>query len=851
MLSSNNQKEQIRKQELKKQRFTIKKLTVGVASVLIGFTFMGLSASANTTETPVVSKPAIVPDSPSGVNFSDTPASSTFVGSGSKAQPATNLKTPAVSSETPVVFKLAIVPNSPSGNFSNTPASSTTTTVPESSADSSAPKPPVIDMTSYYNSMVTIETPDGQATTPQRQQFAVKTNGTVPTEADVANLSFNSISLPSFEGYTPEVSTLTVGLPLATISDENGQLVLNFPKIQADYQDYFYTVTYKKNAAAPITDQAEQEFDVQFPINAGNIQINDQNAYYYKDTYQNTESSDNGRTWTPVSYEATSLSDALQGNDYTNAQTGLRNQNLPKFNGYIPFLSAVMVTGSNNDEATALLNQLTAAIKRNPYEVPAYTLNSPLLVTFRVSYMTETWQQLDVRFSGQPGDNNYYYKTNNKQEIIQDVNGNNWKKVSYGATSLADALQGTYTNAETGYGNQNLPNRSGYTPYLSFVVVANDPTYEAEAAALLNELTAAIKQNPYEIPAYTLTVPLNVTFNVGYKKNSTPVTPVQDTTVSYVFYDETDNKIVAGGSSVTGQPGTTQSVALTIPTGYKLAAGQTLPTRVVMPNADETFTIYLVHEMKTVTPGEPGITPESPAYKDLFHTVTRTIIVNNPVNGQAETTTQTVVFGRTGTYDEVAKKFTSFGGWKVYINNALTNETTGVWAKYDAPEFNGYTPSQAKVNSEDVTAETPDQTVIINYTKTSNGDKGNTPNGGDQGKTNPSDRNNNTNPGNNGNHDNNNNGNGTNGDNNQPVDKGNHNGNGNNNGINNGNQNGNGNNGLNTNATNNGNGENGQNNKQALPQTGNNTENNAAIAGLGLVSLMAMLGLGGLKKKNN
>ena len=136
-----------------------------------------------------------------------------------------------------------------------------------------------------------------------------------------------------------------------------------------------------------------------------------------------------------------------------------------------------------------------------------------------------------------------------------------------------------------------------------------------------------------------------------------------------------------------------------------------------MPNADETITIYLVHEMKTVTPGEPGITPESPAYKDLFHTVTRTIIVNNPVNGQAETTTQTVVFGRTGTYDEVAKKFTSFGGWKVYINNALTNETTGVWAKYDTPEFNGYTPSQAKVNSEDVTAETPDQTVItVSYT---------------------------------------------------------------------------------------------------------------------------------------
>ena len=52
MLSKNNRKEQLFKQEPKKQRFTIKKLTIGVASVLIGFTFMGINASADaTTET--------------------------------------------------------------------------------------------------------------------------------------------------------------------------------------------------------------------------------------------------------------------------------------------------------------------------------------------------------------------------------------------------------------------------------------------------------------------------------------------------------------------------------------------------------------------------------------------------------------------------------------------------------------------------------------------------------------------------------------------------------------------------------------------------------------------------------
>ena len=52
------------------------------------------------------------------------------------------------------------------------------------------------------------------------------------------------------------------------------------------------------------------------------------------------------------------------------------------------------------------------------------------------------------------------------------------------------------------------------------------------------------------------------------------------------------------------------------------------------------------------------------------------------------------------------------------------------------------------------------------------------------------------------------------------------------------------------NVTNNGNGDNSQNNKQALPQTGN-TKNDAAVAGLGLAGLLAMLGLGVLKKKRN
>lgn len=47
MLSKNNFKEQILKNQPRKQRFAIRKLTIGVASVLVGFTFMGMMSSVS------------------------------------------------------------------------------------------------------------------------------------------------------------------------------------------------------------------------------------------------------------------------------------------------------------------------------------------------------------------------------------------------------------------------------------------------------------------------------------------------------------------------------------------------------------------------------------------------------------------------------------------------------------------------------------------------------------------------------------------------------------------------------------------------------------------------------------
>ncbi|WP_283584109.1 pectate lyase-like adhesive domain-containing protein [Limosilactobacillus difficilis] len=59
MLSKNNRKEQIQKQAQNKQRFAIKKFTVGVASVLIGFTFMGINSYANADAVDSSNTPAV------------------------------------------------------------------------------------------------------------------------------------------------------------------------------------------------------------------------------------------------------------------------------------------------------------------------------------------------------------------------------------------------------------------------------------------------------------------------------------------------------------------------------------------------------------------------------------------------------------------------------------------------------------------------------------------------------------------------------------------------------------------------------------------------------------------------
>lgn len=350
-------------------------------------------------------------------------------------------------------------------------------------------------------------------------------------------------------------------------------------------------------------------------------------------------------------------------------------------------------------------------------------------------------------------------------------------------------------------------------------------------AALLKDLANQKVPAGYHITGYPASYTVTgdgftIPVIVAKDEPSTPVVPTPTQGQVTITYVEKGNPShILGTASVTGNNGDSVAVANTIngnvPAHWKIDPSFTVPATETVPGS---VIVPLVHATTPVTPGQPGVTPDNPDYANLFHKVTRTINVENPVTHNTDTTDETVEFGRTGVKDEVTGKFIDgeFGDWYVYntADNALTNETTGTWNEFDAPEFSGYTPSQAVVEAKTVNAETPDETVTITYTKSDNGDHGN------GGNTNPTPT-----PGDNGDHNNGENGNHGN--------QGNGNGNGN---------------GANLNTNNGDNGNNAHNNgtaKKALPQTGN-TNNAAAVAGLGLAGLTAMLGLAGtMKRKHN
>lgn len=89
---------------------------------------------------------------------------------------------------------------------------------------------------------------------------------------------------------------------------------------------------------------------------------------------------------------------------------------------------------------------------------------------------------------------------------------------------------------------------------------------------------------------------------------------------------------------------------------------------------------------------------------DVKKDITRTIIVHAP-NGTDQKVTQKATLTREVIRDATTGEIKSVGEW-----------STAKWEAYSAPEFKGYTPDKAQVAETTVNENTPDTTVEISYT---------------------------------------------------------------------------------------------------------------------------------------
>ena len=782
MLSRNNWKEQVRQQEPKKQRFTIKKLTIGVASVLIGFTFMGMSASADDQTTPTTSDPAVTPTK---VQSNNTPSAQTAqsgqpVQGGAKGDAKTQTSTPAASPASYVRLNALYSDDSTDSN-----------------------KYQVSYFPMNFNRPTT-DTPVTKAQTPMLPYMMP--DGTIT--------GYNLIGDEHGAPFNPPK-----GLT-ASVDSKTGEVTVTVAKdVTTDYFEVIVDVEYQ--------DGSSTAWHV--PVHIKNYA--DQYIPAYKDTKVAANSSVN--TGSPSFTKDSEAVTDVPGHTYafkdgtTKMTINDKNSKNPvtvtidKTSGAITFTAPddateydIPVTVTYEDGSS---NTATAKVFVNKSLDP--TKVDPTNPEYKEMFKTVTRDIVTTSVSGQ--------QTTKTQSLdfgrTMTIYGNG-DPATYGKWEALSADQ---------FASKDITPVDGYTSYYK---IGNDGQ-KVYASAVPSASALDKDDNPVDgttvyvgydksnadqyIPAYKdTTVAANSSVNTGspsFTKDSEAVTDVPGHT--YAFKDGTTKMTINDKNSknpvtVTIDK-TSGAITFTAPDD---ATEYDIPVTVTYEDGSSNTATAKVFVNKSLDPTK--VDPTNPEYKEMFKTVTRDIVTTS-VSGQQTTKTQSLDFGRTMTIYGNGDPAT-YGKWE-----ALSADQ---FASKDITPVDGYT-SYYKIGNDGqkVNAAAVPSTSALD--KDGNPVDGTTVYVGyDRNNTTPGDdRNHNTNPGDNGNHNTN------------P---------GNNNGINNGTQNGNGNKTVNTNVTDNGNGDNGQNNKQALPQTGN-TKNDAAVAGLGLAGLLAMLGLGGLKKKRN
>ena len=190
--------------------------------------------------------------------------------------------------------------------------------------------------------------------------------------------------------------------------------------------------------------------------------------------------------------------------------------------------------------------------------------------------------------------------------------------------------------------------------------------------------------------------------------------------VNYKFVDNDDHDRNVSTQNQTGVTDQTKNFTLTIPDGYKLADGATLPTSYKFGVANPDITIHLVHDIqKDIDPNKGNKIPEGAkdpnnhdklvTTDDAKETVTRTITINVPTHEnqdsrKAQGRTENVTLTRSFNFDPVTKNVT----WNAW--------STGNFAKVDVPVVAGYTASQTTIDADTATDGYTDPKIVVTYT---------------------------------------------------------------------------------------------------------------------------------------
>ena len=194
-----------------------------------------------------------------------------------------------------------------------------------------------------------------------------------------------------------------------------------------------------------------------------------------------------------------------------------------------------------------------------------------------------------------------------------------------------------------------------------------------------HEVPAFAGYNPSvkEIPAQT------VTSQTGDQAIDIYYDPIEQTiTVQYV---DASGKVV-GTQELTGYTGDTLTPNYHAPAGYELAAAPQ-PSIKVDGSGKQVIKV--------------SVNPKSVQNTEL-KTITRTINVHQP-DGSIKTYNQVAVIRRTVSLDQITGEKT-YGSWH--------NDS---WDEFKVPAIAGYTPSQATVTGQEVTADSENEQVEIYY----------------------------------------------------------------------------------------------------------------------------------------